>query len=110
MYKGAICRGSIALGSGCRACEKCHAELEKLKADHNTPLQKKPASHVNYTNSQIIEGFYCDSMPLHLKKISEALGDVAKAYNELLPDNPDKNLGLQKLLEANFAFLHAAIG
>jgi hypothetical protein len=52
--QGLTCRGSIALGTACRKCSKCKAELDAL-ALHNLDLMQNPPDIVTRVREKIAE-------------------------------------------------------
>lgn len=48
-------------------------------------------------------------LPEHLQQISKPIFELAELMINTLPDNPEKEEGLRKLLEAKDCFVRAAI-
>lgn len=44
-----------------------------------------------------------------LQAVSKPICDVAKHYNETVPDSPEKSAGLRKLLEAKDCLVRASL-
>ena len=59
--------------------------------------------------THIIKYFEYSHLPIHLQVISKPIGDLARAFDGLLPDSAEKTTGLRKLLEAKDAFVRAAL-
>jgi hypothetical protein len=53
--------------------------------------------------------FAYEHLPAHLQAISKPIGDLARAMDELLPDGPEKAVGLRKLLEAKDSLVRARV-
>lgn len=49
-------------------------------------------------------------LPEKLQAVSAPVGDLAKKFEEELPDGPEKSAGMRKLLEAKDCFVRAALG
>ena len=58
--------------------------------------------------SPIIKYFTYLHLPEHLQLVSKPIGDVATEMETKLPDCPEKEAGLRKLLEAKDCFVRAA--
>lgn len=59
-YQNAVCRGSFALGSACKHCEKCLAELEAMRGFG----AKSPLDDVPYMEAQAGGYVYDSKTPL----------------------------------------------
>lgn len=53
--------------------------------------------------------FVYDHLPDHLAKTSKPFAELAKQLNESLPNNPEKQTALRKLLEAKDCAVRAAV-
>jgi len=54
--------------------------------------------------------FEYDHLPERLQTVSKPVGELAKQFEESLPDGPEKSAGMRKLLEAKDCFVRAALG
>jgi len=59
--------------------------------------------------SPIIQYFEYDHLPEKLRTVSKPFGDLAKQLDQGLPDSPEKEAGLRKLLEAKDCFVRASL-
>ncbi|CAK0752184.1 conserved hypothetical protein [Azospirillaceae bacterium] len=59
--------------------------------------------------SPILKYFEYAHLPPKLKEVSAPICQLAKSYDESLPDGPEKSAGLRKLLEAKDCFVRAAL-
>ncbi|RBP03797.1 hypothetical protein DFR50_14245 [Roseiarcus fermentans] len=57
----------------------------------------------------ILQFFAWSHLPPHLKAVSKPFGDLATSIAETLPDNPERNVALRKLLEAKDAAVRARL-
>ena len=57
----------------------------------------------------IMKFFEYEHLPAPLQDISMAIGDLARAMDEALPDCDQKSAGLQKLLEAKDCLVRARL-
>lgn len=57
--------------------------------------------------STIIKHFQYDHLPERLQQISMPLCKLAHEMEEILPDGPEKSVGMRKLLEAKDCFVRA---
>lgn len=57
----------------------------------------------------ILKYFKYEHLPEHLQTVSKPIGDLARHYDESLPDSAEKTTGLRKLLEAKDALVRAAL-
>jgi hypothetical protein len=62
-----------------------------------------------YTNP-ILKYFAYEHLPPHLQVISKPFGQLAIQLNQLLPENPEKQVALRKLLESKDAAVRAKLG
>jgi hypothetical protein len=60
-------------------------------------------------NSPILKYFAYEHLPPHLQRASAPVCDVANQYDVYLPDCPEKEAGMRKLLEAKDCFVRAAL-
>lgn len=60
-------------------------------------------------NNEIMQYFNYTHLPAQLKNVSMVLAHAADLLNEQLPDGPEKQVGLRKLLEAKDCFVRSAI-
>lgn len=60
-------------------------------------------------SSPIMRFFEYAHLPPHLQTVSKPIGDVAKLFDESLPDGAEKSAGLRKLLEAKDCLVRAAL-
>ena len=58
---------------------------------------------------QIMEYFEYSHLPPKLQEVSKPLGEMAKLFDESIPDSAEKTAGLRKLLEAKDCFVRAAL-
>jgi len=69
-----------------------------------------PDSNMKQNNvavNQIMQFFDYEHLPEQLKVVSARIGDVAHYMYQSLPDGPEKEAGLRKLLEAKDCFVRA---
>ena len=59
--------------------------------------------------NQILQYFTYQHLPVELQRISRPICEVAAMMNSLLPDGPEKIVGLRKLLEAKDCFVRAEV-
>lgn len=59
--------------------------------------------------SDIIQFFAYEHLPEHLQKVSKPFGDLAQNLSIRLPDNPEKEMALRKLLEAKDCAVRAIL-
>lgn len=57
----------------------------------------------------MLQFFNYEHLPAHLQAISKPFGDLARWMAESLPRNPERTVGLRKLLEAKDCAVRAAI-
>lgn len=57
-----------------------------------------------------MKNFEYDHLPIRLQVVSKPVCDLAKKMNFELPDGPEKDAGLRKLLEAKDCFVRAELG
>jgi hypothetical protein len=57
----------------------------------------------------IMRFFEYAHLPPVLQEISKPIADLAKKFDDFLPDGPEKSAGLRKLLEAKDCFVRANI-
>lgn len=57
----------------------------------------------------IMKYFKYAHLPQKLQKISAPVGDLAQAFDAMLPDGPEKTAGMRKLLEAKDCFVRAGL-
>jgi hypothetical protein len=60
-------------------------------------------------SQEILRHFRWQHLPPHLQAVSREIGEVAHEMEDLLPDGPEKTMGLRKLLEAKDCFVRAAL-
>ena len=48
-------------------------------------------------------------LPAHLQAVSKPIGDLADLMASTIPDGPEKEVGMRKLLEAKDCFVRAAL-
>jgi hypothetical protein len=53
--------------------------------------------------------FKCDHLPEHLKRISQPFQDMAVDLADSLPEGPEKDMALRKLLEAKDCAVRAVL-
>ncbi|PIQ38944.1 MAG: hypothetical protein COW58_14405 [Thalassolituus sp. CG17_big_fil_post_rev_8_21_14_2_50_53_8] len=56
-----------------------------------------------------LQYFKYDHLPEHLQAVSKPLGDLAQQMEKQLPDGPEKQAGMRKLLEAKDCFVRAQV-
>lgn len=54
--------------------------------------------------------FAYSHLPEHLQQVSKPIGELAQLFETNIPDGPEKNAGMRKLLEAKDCFVRAALG
>jgi hypothetical protein len=59
--------------------------------------------------STTIQYFSYEHLPEHLQEISKPICELAHLMEEMLPDGPEKSVGMRKLLEAKDAFVRAGL-
>jgi hypothetical protein len=59
--------------------------------------------------STTIQFFTYEHLPPQLQKVSKPIAELAHLMEEMLPDGPEKSVGMRKLLEAKDAFVRANI-
>ena len=59
--------------------------------------------------SPIMQYFEYSHLPEHLREVSKQICGLAQKMDAELPDCPEKNAGLRKLLEAKDCFVRAVI-
>lgn len=59
--------------------------------------------------SPIMKYFEFSHLPEKLQVVSKPIGELAKQFDESLPDGAEKSAGLRKLLEAKDCFVRSAI-
>jgi hypothetical protein len=57
----------------------------------------------------IMKFFEYAHLPAKLQEVSKPLGELAKKFDEELPDGAEKSAGLRKLLEAKDCFVRAKL-
>lgn len=60
-------------------------------------------------SSPILKYFEYSHLPPHLQVVSAPIGQLAQQM-DALPDSPEKDAGLRKLLEAKDCFVRAKLG
>ena len=60
-------------------------------------------------SQQTLRYFEYQHLPAKLQEVSKPLHDLAHNVEEILPDGPEKTMGLRKLLEAKDCFVRAAL-
>jgi len=58
---------------------------------------------------RLLKYFAYDHLPSHLQEVSKPICEVADQINVMLPDSPEKTVGLRKLLEAKDCFVRAKL-
>lgn len=61
------------------------------------------------TPTPIMKYFKYEHLPAHLQEVSKPIGELAKMFDEILPDGPEKTTGLRKLLEAKDCFVRTKV-
>lgn len=59
--------------------------------------------------STTIKYFAFAHLPQHLQVVSKPIGELAQQMEGQLPDSPEKEAGMRKLLEAKDCFVRAAV-
>lgn len=67
-----------------------------------------PSVCVERTNP-VMKYFDYAHLPNHLQAVSKPICDIARKYNDMLPNSPEKSVGLRKLLEAKDALVRASL-
>lgn len=60
-------------------------------------------------SSPIIDYFVYEHLLPRLQEVSKPIGDLARQMDALLPNGPEKAVGLRKLLEAKDALVRAKL-
>lgn len=60
--------------------------------------------------SPIMKYFAYEHLPAQLQEVSKPIGELAQQMEAILPDGPEKSVGLRKLLEAKDALVRAKLG
>jgi hypothetical protein len=60
-------------------------------------------------SAPILKYFAYEHLPPHLQETSKPLGELARQFDQELPDGPEKSAGLRKLLEAKDCFVRARL-
>lgn len=60
--------------------------------------------------SEIIRYFDYAHLPAGLQEVSRPFHEVARYFDDTLPDSAEKSAGLRKLLEAKDCMVRAALG
>jgi hypothetical protein len=68
-----------------------------------------PHAELGPRASPILRHFRYEHLPHTLQAISRPVGDLARAMDDALPDGPEKQAGLRKLLEAKDCFVRAPL-
>jgi len=58
---------------------------------------------------RMLQFFAYEHLPAHLQEISRPFGEMAKWIVETLPQNPERTVGLRKLLEAKDCIVRAKL-
>lgn len=58
---------------------------------------------------RLMQFFAYSHLPSHLQEISKPFGDLATQICETLPANPERTVGLRKLLEAKDCIVRAKL-
>lgn len=61
-------------------------------------------------SNPIMRYFEFAHLPGHLQEVSKPIGELAQKMNTELPDGPEKDAGLRKLLEAKDCLVRAKLG
>lgn len=61
-------------------------------------------------NNPIMKFFEFEHLPEHLRRVSRPFGELADEMFRDMPDCPEKDAGLRKLLEAKDCMVRAALG
>jgi hypothetical protein len=99
---------SLALLNDCGAVMAVIAYTDWVKAKGGIP-KSDPSQWVSNKVNPIMKFFEFEHLPKHLQQVSESICLIARAYDESLPDGPEKSAGLRKLLEAKDCFVRAAL-
>lgn len=59
--------------------------------------------------NQIMQYFEYHHLPLYLQDISKPVGDLARVMDSILPNGPEKEMGLRKLLEVKDCLVRAIL-
>jgi len=59
--------------------------------------------------STTIQFFEYDHLPEKLKAVSKPIAELAHLMEDTLPDGPEKNAGMRKLLEAKDCFVRSVL-
>lgn len=78
--------------------------LEDVYGIPLAPIKETPKPQ-----NPIMQYFEYEHLPAKLQTVSEPICEIAKAYDALLPDGPEKSAGLRKLLEAKDCLVRAAV-
>ncbi len=111
---------NVMHGPDCR-----YAELRRKGASHNEAWavlrgeklehptfpqgpEKRADNHLT-PSQQLLRYFANEHLPEPLREISSQCAWLATNLDEMLPDGPEKTMGLRKLLEAKDCFVRAAL-
>jgi len=59
--------------------------------------------------NSVMQYFNYEHLPVKLQEISKPICDIAREYENNLPDSAEKSAGLRKLLEAKDCLVRAAL-
>lgn len=62
---------------------------------------------MNPTENRMLKFFEYAHLPEKLQAVSGPCGDLARLMDKMLPEGPEKTVGLRKLLEAKDCFVRA---
>jgi len=60
-------------------------------------------------SQKLLQYFAYEHLPETLQIVSKPICELAKFFEDVLPDSPEKTTGLRKLLEAKDCFVRAAL-
>ena len=92
-----------------------NAEVDKTEAIESPtqlqepPLQQTTCKTTKFAKVGIIQYFVYSHLPKPLQKVSAPIGDLALLLSDIVPEGPQKEEGLKKLLEAKDCFVRASL-
>jgi hypothetical protein len=71
--------------------------------------QQQQAERGEKPKHRIMRYFEYGHLPAHLQDVSKPMGELAALMFQLVPEGPEKDAGLRKLLEAKDCFVRAKL-
>lgn len=60
-------------------------------------------------SNYLMQYFSWSHLPIELQTVSKEVAELAQRMNDILPSNPEKTVGLRKLMEAKDCFVRAQL-